>query len=389
MRILHIVLNSVGKGTYWRALHFARHQVRRGHAVTLIATSPTAKMGVMETEIDGVRQIQMPDLFSGSLRSGWDLWNAVRRISWQACHERFDVVHAYECRPTVLLPMLYAKYMQKTPIVLDWSDWFGRGGSVEERPNRLVRTILRPVETFFEEQFRNQADYTTVICSLLGEKARQLGIDDKSILLLPNGAETEKFQPIEIETARHVLMLPKDGVYLGYLVNIFRQDAKLLGAAFDKVQQTFPQAKLLVIGYCALDMRNFVSTPEAIIQTGALADEKLNYYLTACDLLCLPLRDNNANRGRFPMKLSDYMAVGRPIVATAVGDISQLFEEEAIGRLADDTPESFAQEIAMLLANSTLRAQFGKHARVVAEKRFDWAILSDQLLNIYQQYRRQ
>ncbi|MFN8439614.1 MAG: glycosyltransferase family 4 protein [Caldilineaceae bacterium] len=385
MRILHVVLNTVGKGTYWRALHLARHQVRRSHEVTLIATSPTARFAITETEIDGVRLVAMPDLFSGSLRSGWDLWNAMRRVGWLARHAHFDVVHAYECRPTVLLPMLFAKYFQKTAIVLDWSDWFGRGGSVEERPNRLLRTILRPVETFFEERFRGLADRTTVICTLLQEKARQLGIRNETILLLPNGAEVEKFQPLDRNTARKAVDLPLENLYLGYVGNIFRQDAQLLAAAFNQVHGKFPESRLLVIGYCALDLRTLVTSPEAVIQTGRVGEEALRNYLAACDLFCLPLRNSNANRGRFPMKLTDYMAMGRPIVASAVGDISKLFEEEAIGRLAADTPESFGQEIEVLLTNQPLRDQLGRHARIVAEERFDWALLTDQLLACYQE----
>jgi hypothetical protein len=132
MRILYLVYNTIGKGTYWRALHFARHLVKHNHAVTLVTTARQRKRGIAESVLDGVEVVEMPDLLTGSLRSGWDLWNTVHRLQWlRGAH--FDLVHAFEARPTVLLPALYLKYRQQTPLVFDWADWLGRGGSVEER----------------------------------------------------------------------------------------------------------------------------------------------------------------------------------------------------------------------------------------------------------------
>jgi glycosyltransferase involved in cell wall biosynthesis len=62
-----------------------------------------------------------------------------------------------------------------------------------------------------------------------------------------------------------------------------------------------------------------VAVPQ-IFRTGPLAYDQINPYLSACDVCWLPLCDSGANRGRFPFKLGDYMAVGKPVVATAVGD---------------------------------------------------------------------
>jgi len=178
-----LVFNAVGKGTYWRAFHLARHLVLRGHQVTLMAMSKRRRLSLSVRVDEGVTIVESPDLLWGPLRSGWDLWEASRRIQWLRGH-RFDLVHAFEARPTVLLPALYMQDRQKTPLVMDWCDWFGRGGSVEERPNRLVRTLLRPVETFFEEHFRTRAAGTTVICTTLYQKAVELGVPPETMFAI-------------------------------------------------------------------------------------------------------------------------------------------------------------------------------------------------------------
>lgn len=382
MKILFLCLNVVGKGTYWRALYLGRELAQRGHAVTLLATAKESRLHLTVRQVEGVTLVETPDLFTGSLRSGWDPWNALRRVAWLR-GQKFDVVHSFETRPTVLLPALYAKRVNHWPLVLDWADWFGRGGSVEERSNPLLRTLLRPVETFFEERFRGQAERTTVICSLLNRRAQALGVAPETILHLPNGCNTERFFPVDRDAARRRVGLSLSGLIVGYCGTIFPRDAELMAAAFDRVRAEQPDARLLVIGYCPVDMRPLVASPEAVIQTGYVADGQINDYFNSCDICWLPFHDTNANRGRWPMKLNDYMAAGRPTVATAVGDVAELLRQEPIGLLAEVDPSALAGQTKRLVDDPGLAGQMGARGRQLAISSFSWASLAGQLETLY------
>jgi len=379
-----LTFNPVWRGTFYRALNFARHLVQQGHTVTLMGMSPQERWRFHSRDVNGVTLVQTPDLLWGALRSGWDPYDALARIGWLKGHE-FDLVHAFESRPIVIIPALYMQRWQRTPLVLDWCDWFGAGGSVEERPNWLIRTILRPVETFFEETFRPWADGTTVINTVLRQKAIDLGVLPETILLLPNGCDVKRVRVLGRDEARRALGLPLDRPLIGYIGAIFRQDAQLMVRAFDLVRQVHPHAMLVVIGYCNLDVAALVTEPGAVIGTGFIRYEDVNRYLAACDLCWLPLRDTGANRGRWPLKLNEYMAVGRPVVATAVGDMARLLQEEPIGLLAPDEPEPFAAQTVRLLTDLSLRDELGRHARFIAETRFDWARLTAGLERFYQE----
>lgn len=378
-----VVFNQVGRGTYWRAFHIGRYLASRGHHVSLMATSPDRLSGMAIRQMEGITLIETPDLFSGSLRSGWDPWNVLNRLLWLRDKE-FDLVHAFEGRPTAIYPALYIRKRLQIPLVMDWCDWFGRGGSVEERPSRLVRFILRPVETFFEEHFRTQADGTTVICSLLRDKALALGVNQATILSFPNGSDIKRLKPIPQAAARQQAGLPAQAFILGYLGRIFQRDAELMAKAFDQVHAHIPKARLLIAGDCPADFRGLVQDPSAVIQTGRLDDEQLNIYLASCDILWLPMSDSNANRGRLPLKLTDYLAIGRPVVATAVGDVPAIFQEGSIGLLSPAEPEAFAAATLRLYQGEQLREDMGRQARRLAEERFDWAILTSQLESYYQ-----
>ncbi|KAB8145762.1 glycosyltransferase family 4 protein [Chloroflexia bacterium SDU3-3] len=384
LRILMIVFNPVGKGTYWRAFHFARHLARRGHRVTLLAMARTRRLGWASRQEEGVTIVESPDMLWGMLRSGWDVWDALWRCAW-CSRQDFDLVHAFECRPTVLLPALLMQKIRRVPLVLDWGDWFGRGGSVEERQQPLVRALLRPIETFFEERFRTQADASAVICTTLRQKAEALGVPPERIARIRDGADTEGLRPLDRDASRAALGLPAHAPLLGFVGAIFWRDAQLMAQAFDRIHAARPDARLLLIGYVNMPIEQLVAAPQAVIRSGDLRYEALASHLAACDLCWLPLCDSGANRGRWPLKLFDYMAAGRPTVATAVGDVPEVMQAHDIGALAAPTPQALAEAALALLADPARRARQGQQARRAAEGAYTWQQRTDELEQIYAQ----
>jgi len=383
-----LLYNRMGKGTFWRALYLARGLAKRGHEVVILATSQKRHFGIeiIPDTQPGVLQVASPDLLWGPLRSGWDLWNVLVRIlrthQWE-----FDLVHAFESRPVVILPALYWQRHRGVPLILDWCDWFGRGGAVEERPNRLVRTILRPVETFFEEHFRSRADGTTVINTVLQQRAIELGVAPETILLLPNGSNVDELNLIPQEVARKALGWPTGVWVIGYIGAIFHRDAALMAQAFNLIYQSEPRSRLLLAGYCNVAVEEMVAEPKAVWRTGPIAYDKINIYLAACDVCWLPLRDSKANRGRYPLKINDYLAVGRPIVATAVGDISEFVHRGKFGLLSSDTPADLAHQVLNLLRKPTLRERMGRRGRHIAESELSWDRMAGELEQFYQKVR--
>lgn len=378
-----LVFNAVGRGTYWRAFHLARCLVARGHRVTLVAMAPQRTARFSYQELQGVRVVAAPDLLWGSLRSGWDPYSALVRTLWLQ-PQRYDLVHAFECRPTVLLPALAAARHPETTFVTDWCDWFGAGGSVEERPNKLVRAVLRPVETFFEQRFRGLADGTTVICNTLREKALALGLPANSILSLRDGADIGGIEPGNRAAARARLGLHADVPMIGYVGQIFPRDAQLMADAFARVRAARPRTQLLLIGHVNQPIELLLYDASQVVRSGPIPYASLQHYLAACDICWLPMCDTGANRGRWPLKLNDYMAAGRATVATAVGDVSAVVTNYRVGILANDEPRALADAALALLDDPARRIAMEQSARTTAETVFDWRLRAAELETFYQ-----
>lgn len=385
MRIAMLVFNQPERGTYWRAFYLARELCSRGHTVTLIATAPRERCRFrVSYQIQGrLALVEAPDLLPGSLRSGWDLWASLLRAAWLA-GGRFDLLHAFECRPSVILPARFARALHGVPLVIDWCDWLGRGGSVEERPNPLVRAALRPIETFCETRLRVGADATTVINGVLGRRALELGAHPASITLLPNGCDTAGWELESPAAARESLGLPQHAPLIGYVGAIFRRDAELLAGSFDLLHQRRPEARLLVLGYCNIAIERLVRCPQAVLRTGVLDTATLHRFLRACSLGWLPLCDSGANRGRWPLKLSTYMSAGLPFVTSAIGDLGGFVERYPAGVAAAPTPVALADATMALLDHPARAAALGAHGRRLAEGELSWASVTNIAEHVYQ-----
>lgn len=368
-----------GGGTFFRALRLAQHLIAYDHEITLVASAAAAHWRVSEHQAGGVTLVEAPGLLPSRWRYGYDFYEVVRRLLW-TLGRRVDIVHAFDSRPVVIYPALALQH-SGARLVMDWCDWFGRGGAVEERSQPCVRALLRYLETYYEEAFRCRADAATVISSALHARAEALGVRPNSILRLPNGADPQAVQPLDRDRARLVLGLPQQAPLIGHLGSMFPADRDLMAATFELVRKHYPLAGCVLIG----NLKNDLPQINGVFRTGFVLPEKLNLYLAACDVLCLPLSDTLANRGRFPSKLADYFAAGRPVVASAVGDVAKLLEQTQAGLATPPSAQALAAGIVMLLEDASLRTQLGQNGRRAAEIEYNWRTLASRVDNLYRQ----
>ncbi len=372
-------------GTFFRAYYMARTLTRRGHRCTVLAISPHNHLRPSATVRDGVRVVETPDMLTGIGRTGWDPWDTLWRTAWAWRHRgEFDLIYAFDSRPAVILPALFLKRAARQPLVYDWCDWWGRGGLASERGYGLVDRLMGPVETWFEERFRTAADVTTVISAPLRERAIGLGVPPETIFLIPQGCEPGKFQSVAVAAARARLGLPQEDFIAGYLGKLIASDQPFLVDVIRRVGDRIPRFKVLHMGAPTANLPQDLLDEGRFIQAGKVPEKDLGAYLSAGDVLILPLKNTLANNARWPSKINDYLVAGRPVVATRVSDIVPYFEKYGIGLLAEPIPEDFADKLVQLSQDSR-RDEMGRRARELAETTLSWASLVTGFEHFYQQ----
>lgn len=383
MRLLYLNHNVRGRGTYVRAFALGRQLAAAGHDVTLVTTSPVARLRAQMHLSEGVHVIEMPDLWWGPARTGWDPYNTLRRMQLLR-NARFDLVHAFDSRPAVILPALRAIRAAGAPLVMDWADWWGRGGRIQERSGWIVRTLFGPVETWFEEAFRGRAAGATVICSALADRLAALGFPIDRILHVPNGCPEPT--PLSRDAARAMLGLDADAPLLVHVGVIMHPDLELLKEAFARARAREPRLRLVLVGNTSRPADELQAP--GIEATGRVPESLLRRWIAAADAGVLPMLDTIGHRGRWPAKLSDYMSAGIPTVVTDVGDVADLVRTHGIGWVAAAEPGALAETMGAVLAAAD-RAARGAAAAILAAGPLSWRNVAAAVESFYLQVSKQ
>lgn len=103
--------------------------------------------------------------------------------------------------------------------------------------------------------------------------------------------------------------------------------------------------------------------------------------LVAADVLLLPRSLGEFSQSGFPNKLGEYLASGRPVVTTAVGDIPMYLEDgESALIVQPDDIRAFAEAVVKVLEDPSLGARIGASGREAARREFHAHLGGERLL---------
>jgi glycosyltransferase involved in cell wall biosynthesis len=302
--------------------------------------------------------------------------------------KQYDVIHCLDTRLAVIWPALAYARVRGIPIVSDWIDWWGRGGLIEERRPRWYRATLGGVETWFEEHYRAKLDGLTTISHALMKRGIELGCKPDRCIVINGAADMATFaKPATLPEARARVGLPRDAPVVCFSGLDVLIDLPLAIRTFEIIHAKMPEALLLLVGPTEAQARaasHSASALSAIKAVGKVPYKELSNILPAADLFLLPYPNRVVNIGRWPNKIGDYMAVGRPTVANPVGELNELFQRYPIGLLAGGSAEEMAASSLRLLHDRDAAKELGRSARKIAETELGW---SNQIARLEAWYR--
>jgi glycosyltransferase involved in cell wall biosynthesis len=126
-----------------------------------------------------------------------------------------------------------------------------------------------------------------------------------------------------------------------------------------------------------------------VIFTGAVEHDRVPALLDACDILIaphVPLADGSEFFGS-PTKIFEYMAMGKAIVASRLGQIGEVLSHEETALLVEPgNVNELAAAIARVAGSSELRARLGANAREAAVENHTWDHNARRVLEAYDQW---
>lgn len=211
------------------------------------------------------------------------------------------------------------------------------------------------------------------------------------IIVLPNAVDVEHFKPdpkMRAET-RASLRIATNPLVI--FVGSFYpwHDVATLLKAFAIVLKTHTEARLILIGDGTEREKMTVLSTElgighAVQFIGFVGHADVPYFVNAADIAVVPVQKMKADMWLSPMKLFEYMASGKAVVATASGQIKEVVKDGRNGLLvsAGDT-ENMAEAIGRLAADTDLGVRLGRQAREDAVQNHSWEQYLSRLENVF------
>ncbi len=324
----------------------------------------------------------------GSTRAAFDLRNnlifsagALREIE----HEPVDLIYHRYARFS--WAGVAASLRTGVPLFLEYNGsevWMGRHW---DRGNML--TLLAR----FEKLNLEAAARIFVVADVERRNLLRAGVSDEKIIVNPNGVDTETFCPnIGGDAVRRELGIAEDETLAGF-VGTFGPWHGVLALA-KAISQLPPgsRVRFLLVGAGRLreEVERIVRDAgkgEQVIFSGHVEHERVPALLDACDMLLsphVPLEDGSEFFGS-PTKLFEYMAMGKGIVASRLGQIGEVLVDEETALLTEPgNARQLADAILRLSSSPELRERLGAAARLAAIAKHTWKHNAQRVLDAYQ-----
>lgn len=252
--------------------------------------------------------------------------------------------------PTVLeVNCLFAghNYEQFEPIVLD-----GLAARLERHALTLADVVI------------------AVSTPLAQDVACLAGVD---AAVLPNGADPKRFDFGTADPVRIRSHLGLCGAVTVGWAGVMR-DWHGIELLLDAVSRV-PDLRLLIVGggpaRAAVERHaNAVGVADRMVITGRIPQEQMPDYLAAMDIAVVA---SDRTRVASPMKLLEYMAMERAVVAPRLANIKDLVTDGRDGLLfSPEDADDLAETLRRLAQNEPLRTTLGREARRTVQERHNW-----------------
>lgn len=238
-----------------------------------------------------------------------------------------------------------------------------------------------------EEQLRRTCakDVRAAICvseSLKHHAQRDLGISRCDVI--PNGSDPTLFSDAKASNLFDE--------YADYYKVIYAGASQWFWQGVDVIDElaTLADRRGDKVLFILLD--NSVSASRTQVRSNLLVFDRVDYfdvasYLAAADACLCLYHDFAWCRYGFylsPLKLYDYMASGRPVIASRLGQISTVIEDGKDGLLVGGDPEEIYEKILFCRNSATIASQLGESARQKVQQYYNWRRAAESTIDVFE-----
>jgi glycosyltransferase involved in cell wall biosynthesis len=219
------------------------------------------------------------------------------------------------------------------------------------------------------------------------------GVATEKIILNPNAVDVQLFQPFVGGAAKRRDLGIEDTDLVAGFVGTFGpwHGVVELAKAIKAIPESLPLRFLFVgSGSLLAEVERLLQAERLsgrVIFTGAVPHDQVPMLLDACDILVaphVPLADGSDFFGS-PTKIFEYMAMGKGIVASRLGQIGEVLADGETALLVEPgNVNELAAALIRMTESDQLRTRLGENARAAAIQKHTWTHNAKRVLQAYE-----
>jgi glycosyltransferase involved in cell wall biosynthesis len=338
---------------------------------------------ISSSKIDGVEEKVAPCYIIGAVSFFNQIWveasqifynfrfvfNAYKILKGNKADFLYHRSSTFNCSGAILSVLL------KKALILEFNS------SSLWKTDKYVRHRFRLTRLIMERFNLACADRVVVVSEVSKNQLEKRGIDVRKLVVNPNGADPETFNPgVRKKDLRSIHNL-NNKMLVGFAGSLYQwHGLETLVGCVKKVTSRNSAVHFIIFGDGYLrnkleEMAEKDGIANFITFTGLVAKEEMPAHLNVCDMLVSPHRNMADGQTFFgsPVKIFEYMAMGKPIVASEVGQLGEILQDGVNALLVPpNDPEKLGEAILKLASNPDLRESLGKKARRDLLAKYTW-----------------
>ncbi|MTI81766.1 MAG: glycosyltransferase family 4 protein [Firmicutes bacterium] len=368
IRVLHLIRPADG-GMKNHLLDLLRFTNRKVFQVE-VAVPETCSYKTELKEI-GVNILTLP--LKGKICLQED-WQTIWKLSRYLKRHNITIIHTHGSKAALVGRI--AALVAKTPVVL-----FTVHNSIfYDHWPQFIKRILS-----FTEKLMSQC--TTRIITVSNQLRNQIiemeNIPKEKIITIYNGINTSKFKHSPSRSFLQSLGVPPVGKVVGVVARLATQKGIIHFLKAVSLMKEY-QANFVIIGDGPLreslkkESEN-LGLKNRVFFAGYRSD--VYQIMPVMDIFVLPSETEG-----LPLTILEAMTAGVPVVATRVGGVTEVVENQKTGLLVQPKdPHSLALAIAQLLEDEKLAKEIAGAAKQLIEEKFTVEKMIDETMDLYQQ----
>ena len=242
-------------------------------------------------------------------------------------------------------------------------------------------TIPRGIEWRLKQWAYSSADLLVCVSSYTWQQAEQRGITPKRLAVIPNGADSSRFRPLDdsaLQCIKRRLDLDGKRILLTVGSVSHRKGQDNVIRALPRILESFPNTVYLCAGvdlagdeFAELARLNGVR--DSVRFLGPVGNDEIVELMNAADIFLMTSRHTGDEFEGFGIAAVEAALCGTPSIVTGDSGLREAIVEDVTGlTVPQNDPDTIADRVIRLLGDEVLRRAMGEAAREHASREQTW-----------------